>query len=161
MGAKQSERILMVCLGNICRSPMAEGIAKSLAEKNGLDWYIDSAGTGAYHVGQSPDARSIVEAAKHGIDITDLRARQFTPEDFDNFDRIYAMDEENYNMITLLSHTPEQRAKVTMILNEVNPGSNLSVPDPYWDDNGFGYVFDLLSEAIEHIVQQAVRQKSE
>ena len=109
-------KILMVCLGNICRSPLAEGILKA---KVSSDIYVDSAGTAGYHVGELPDKRSVMVAKKHGIDITDQRSRKFSIADFDHFDRIYAMDESNYQAIVSLARNKEDTDKVTMILQEV------------------------------------------
>ncbi|MFC2110448.1 low molecular weight protein-tyrosine-phosphatase [Bacteroidota bacterium] len=142
--------VLMVCLGNICRSPLAEGILKSKVDSSKI--YVDSAGTGAYHVGNLPDSRSIEVAAKYGIDITNQRARAFSKKDFDAFDYIYAMDASNYTNILKLAQSDIQRAKVRLILNEVNPGLNAQVPDPYYGgDNGFEHVYHLLDEACELI----------
>ena len=111
-------KILMVCLGNICRSPLAEGILK--AKTNHLDVVVDSAGTAAYHVGEKPDIRSIEIANKYGIDLTSQRARQFSVNDFDEFDKIYAMDSSNYANIISLARDEKDRNKVDVILNESN-----------------------------------------
>ena len=121
-------KILMVCLGNICRSPLAEGILK--AKTNHLDVVVDSAGTAAYHVGEKPDIRSIEIANKYGIDLTSQRARQFSVNDFDEFDKIYAMDSSNYANIISLARDEKDRNKVDVILNESNSKSFQSVPDP-------------------------------
>lgn len=146
-------KILMVCLGNICRSPLAEGILSHKANENNLPIHVDSAGTAAYHVGEKPDSRSIKIAKSHGIDISKQRARQFTPEDFDNFDVIYAMDVSNYNNINALAINNEQKQKVKLILNELNPNSNTSVPDPYYGgEDGFENVFSMLNEACDNII---------
>nr|WP_243739433.1 low molecular weight protein-tyrosine-phosphatase [Flavicella sediminum] len=143
----------MVCLGNICRSPLAEGILKSKVDPSKV--YVDSAGTGAYHVGNLPDPRSIEVAAKYGIDITDQRARAFSKKDFDTFDVIYAMDASNYNNILNLAQSDLQRAKVKLILNEIRPDRNEQVPDPYYGgDNGFEHVYQLLDESCELIAKQ-------
>lgn len=143
----------MVCLGNICRSPLAHGILKSKVNLNNV--YVDSAGTAAYHVGNLPDIRSIDIAKKNGIDITDQRARKFTINDFDNFDYIYAMDESNYHNILSLARDINDEQKVYLILNEVNPGENNSVPDPYYGgDQGFKNVFAMLDEACDLITQK-------
>ena len=142
----------MVCLGNICRSPLAEGIMQSKIEKHGLDWKVESAGTSGWHVGEKPDLRSIEVAEKYGVDITNQKSRQFAPYDFERFDIIYAMDASNYRDITGLALTDEEKDKVRMILNEVYPGENRGVPDPYWDDNGFEQVFQILDEACEKII---------
>lgn len=146
-------KILMVCLGNICRSPLAEGILSHKANENNLAIHVDSAGTAAYHVGEKPDSRSIKTAKSHGIDISKQRARQFTSEDFDNFDVIYAMDVSNYNNINALAINNEQKQKVKLILNELNQNSNASVPDPYYGgEDGFENVFSMLNEACDNII---------
>ena len=145
-------KILMVCLGNICRSPLAEGILK--AKTNHLDVVVDSAGTAAYHVGEKPDIRSIEIANKYGIDLTSQRARQFSVNDFDEFDKIYAMDSSNYANIISLARDERDRNKVDVILNESNPKSFQSVPDPYYGgENGFQNVYDMLDQACNIITQ--------
>jgi len=147
-------KILMVCLGNICRSPLAEGILKNKIAANGLDWQVDSAGTGSWHIGELPDPRSIAMARKYGIDITDQRARQFQVSDLDQFDLILTMDQQNYRDVIRLATAPKHEEKVHMIMNFVQPESNQSVPDPYWDDDGFEQVYQMLEEATERILQQ-------
>ena len=143
----------MVCLGNICRSPLAEGILKSKTTKHQI--FVDSAGTAAYHIGNQPDERSIMVAKKHGIDISKQRARKFTTTDFDNFDLIYAMDENNFHDILKLSRNNSDKQKVKMILNEIHPNTNNSVPDPYYGGNeGFENVFQMLDEACEIIIKK-------
>ena len=143
----------MVCLGNICRSPIAEGILKHKTKN--LDVVVDSAGTASYHIGNLPDSRSIEIANKNGIDLTDQRARQFSEKDFDNFDKIYAMDTHNYANIISLARTQSDREKVDVILNELNPESYDSVPDPYYGDgNGFHIVYDMLDKACDRIVDK-------
>ena len=143
----------MVCLGNICRSPLAEGILKNKLNQLGLDWEVDSAGTGAYHIGELPDRRSIDIAQKNNIDITDQRARQFLAKDFEQFDLILAMDASNYQHIIRLTQHEKHENKVRMILNYVTPEMNQGVPDPYWDDNGFENVYQLLDNACEALIQ--------
>ena len=141
----------MVCLGNICRSPLAEGILKHKTQD--LDVVVDSAGTASYHVGNLPDSRSIEIANKNGIDLTDQRARQFSEKDFDNFDKIYAMDTDNYANIISLARNQSDRDKVDVILNELNPKSFESVPDPYYGEgDGFKTVFEMLDRACDSIV---------
>ncbi|MCG1037163.1 low molecular weight protein-tyrosine-phosphatase [Polaribacter sargassicola] len=143
-------KVLMVCLGNICRSPLAEGILKSKVNK--ADVFVDSAGTGAYHVGNLPDPRSIDVAAKHGINITDQKARKFVVKDFDEFDVIYVMDDSNYQNILLLARNKADEEKVKLILNEAHPNKNLNVPDPYYGgDQGFEDVYKMLDEACNFI----------
>mgnify|MGYP002620945401 CR=1 FL=1 len=149
----------MVCLGNICRSPIAEGILRhKLSERGFTGVETDSAGTSAFHVGEAPDKRMRSTAKSNGVDIDDLRARQFIPADFDHFDLIYAMDQSNYNNIIALAQNEEEKEKVKMILNEVNPGANQAVPDPYYGgDEGFQHVFDLLDEATDVIIEKYVK----
>ena len=122
-------RILMVCLGNICRSPLAEGILQSKVNK---EIKVDSAGTAGYHVGHLPDDRSVAVAKKHGIDISHQRCRKFTVNDFDTFNFIYVMDQGNYQEVISLARNKYDEQKVQLILNEVSPNSNQSVPDPYF-----------------------------
>lgn len=136
----------MVCLGNICRSPLAEGILKSKVDRNAV--FVDSAGTGAWHSGELPDKRSIAVAKKYGIDLTDQRARLFLVEDFDKFDHIYVMDQSNYKNVCRLAPNDEAINKVQLILNESYPDENLEVPDPYYGgDQGFENVYKMLDEA--------------
>lgn len=147
-------KLLMVCLGNICRSPLAEGIMKEKVKAQGLDWQVDSAGTGAYHIGELPDPRSIEIARQYGIDLTDQRARKITSKDLEEFDLILTMDQSNYRNVRALAQNEAQRQKIRSILTfaEANPQSE--VPDPYWDDNGFQIVYDLLDEATEGILKE-------
>lgn len=141
----------MVCLGNICRSPLAEGILKSKIDSSKV--FVDSAGTGNWHVGKEPDPRSIEVGNKYNIDITDQRGRQFSKEDFDKFDLIYAMDNSNRDDILSLAENDQQRKKVRLILDEIFPGENVDVPDPYYGgDQGFEDVFQMLDKACENIV---------
>ena len=144
----------MVCLGNICRSPLAEGLLAHKAQRDGLDWTVDSAGTGSWHAGEAPDPRSRAVAKKYGVDISEQRARQFTSDDFKTFDRIYAMDASNYQNILKLARTDADREKVFLILNESQPGRNAQVPDPYWDDDGFEQVYQMLDEATDRIIER-------
>lgn len=147
-------RVLMVCLGNICRSPLAEGLLQKKIEEKGLDWEVDSAGTSAYHEGHAPDSRSIAVAHKYNIDISAQQSRPLTKADLDAFDRIYVMDSENYNNVLDLCDREEQRAKVKMIMNEVQPGYNTAVPDPYWDNDGFEQVYQMLDAATDKMVER-------
>ena len=153
-------KILMVCLGNICRSPLAEGIMRHKIQQRQLaDWVVDSAGMGNWHSGELPDARSIATARKYAIDITDQRARQFQVADFDRFDLILAMDRSNYRDLLSLASSDEHRSKVDMILAIAHPGSQEQVPDPYWDNDGFEPVFHLLNDACDKIIEQLLHNK--
>jgi protein-tyrosine phosphatase len=141
-------KILMVCLGNICRSPLAEGILKNKVKQAGLDWAIDSAGIGGWHAGDLPDRRSIAVAKKYDIDLTDQRARQIKASDLDDFDWILAMDKENYKDILGYATSEKQRLKVALIMNFATPKSNEEVPDPYYDGR-FELIYKMLDEACE------------
>ncbi len=144
---------LMVCLGNICRSPLAEGILRDKVEKLNLDISIDSAGTSNYHIGQHPDSRTVFNAKQHGIDISKLKGRQFQVDDFDKFDTIFVMDSSNYSDVIGLARNENDKRKVEMILNRVYPNSNMAVPDPYFGgEQGFENVFILLEKACDVIV---------
>ncbi len=146
-------KVLMVCLGNICRSPLAEGILKSKIDPDKI--YVDSAGTGDYHINQSPDERSIAVGKQYELDITDQRGRQFQVKDFDEFDHIYVMDNSNYQDVISLAQNERDKRKVKLILNEIFPGENVDVPDPYFGgDNGFENVYHMLSEACEIIASK-------
>ena len=141
----------MVCLGNICRSPLAEGILKSKTK----NLEVDSAGTAGYHIGKQPDIRSIDIAKKHDIDLTSQRARQFSTRDFDNFDKIYVMDNDNYSKIISLARNQEDMDKVDLILNEIYPKEYKSVPDPYYGgDEGFQNIYNLLETSCEVIAKK-------
>jgi len=145
-------KILMVCLGNICRSPLAEGILKS--KVNSSKVFVDSAGTAGYHVGSLPDPRSIEVAKSHGIDLSDQRCRKFTEQDFRDFDTIYVMDESNYGNVISLSRTSHERNKVKLLLEEVDLGIS-EVPDPYYGGaDGFEYIYTLIEQACENIVKK-------
>lgn len=139
-------KILMVCLGNICRSPLAEGILQSKLKEG---FIVESAGTGSWHVGQSPDERSVLIAKKYGIDISKQRARQFQSDDFEKFDLIFVMDTQNYQDVLKLATNDEQRKKVRLILDDED------VPDPYFGgDDGFEKVFQLLDRATDNFLVQ-------
>lgn len=147
-------KILMVCLGNICRSPLAEGILKAKINERELSHIVDSAGTSSYHIGEPPDERMIQTALKHGVDISIQRSRQFRVEDFDYFDNIYVMDSSNYKTVTRQCRNNRDREKVDHLLNAINPEMNQPVPDPwYGGDEGFETVYSLVEEACENIVQ--------
>jgi len=145
----------MVCLGNICRSPLAEGILKHKASQSGVSIEVDSAGTAAYHEGEPPDIRSILTARKHGIAISQLRGKAFTIADFDAFDHIYAMDRKNLQQLKSMAPTAMEEQKVSLILEELHPGKSLEVPDPYYGgDEGFEQVYQMLEAACEQIVEK-------
>ncbi len=152
-------KILMVCLGNICRSPLAEGI---LASKLPNDiFFVDSAGTGSWHVGHAPDKRSISTAKKNGLDICNQKGRQFQKTDFDTFDYIFVMDNSNYNDVIHLAQNQVQKEKVQLILNAIFPNENVDVPDPYYGvANGFDMVYEMLDEACEVIAQRLIAKHS-
>ncbi len=148
-------KILMVCLGNICRSPLAEGILKSKLPVN--TFLIDSAGTANYHVGNPPDRRSIAVGKKYGIDISNLKGRQFSVNDFDAFDLIYVMDDSNYRNVISMARSEQDKSKVKFILNEIYPNQNFDVPDPYYGgDHGFEDVFKMLDEACTIIAKSFI-----
>lgn len=143
-------RILMVCLGNICRSPLAHGILESKLPPQ--QFFIDSAGTASYHIGASPDERSIKIAKKHNIDISHQAARQFKPSDFEYFDIIYAMDQSNYQHLYEMAQSSEDRSKLKLILKENPHTTDQNVPDPYYGElTDFQKVFDILEETCSII----------
>jgi protein-tyrosine phosphatase len=136
-------KILMVCLGNICRSPLAEGIMQHLADKQGLNWQIDSAGTGDWHIGEGPDRRSVRVAQQFGIDISQQICRLFRKSDFDTFDQILVMDRSNLSNILAMARSEDDRKKVSLLLVDQ------IVPDPYHDDTQFEPVFKLIEEGCK------------
>jgi protein-tyrosine phosphatase len=143
----------MVCLGNICRSPLAEGLLSKKVDQETVK--VDSAGTASYHIGEAPDIRTIMSARKHGLNISNLVGRQFKVSDFDEFDRIYVMDHSNLQNVLALARTEDDKAKVDLILNELKAGSNQDVPDPYYGgDEGFEQVYRLLDAATENIANK-------
>ena len=145
----------MVCLGNICRSPLAEGILASKLPKD--KFTVDSAGTGSWHIGQSPDERSVAVAKKNGLDISNQKGRQFSSADFDTFDYIFVMDNSNFDNVIALAETKEQKEKVTLIMNELHPSQNKEVPDPYFGmHNGFDIVYNMLDEVCDSIAQKLI-----
>ncbi len=143
----------MVCLGNICRSPLAEGILRYKAAIRDLPWEIDSAGTISWHKGKPPDRRSIAVARSHGIDISELTARKIKRRDLTDFDRIVAMDHENYQHLLALGQGPPD--KIEMMLNYLHPGQNRAVPDPYYGEmRDFEEVFALLDQACDAMIER-------
>ncbi|QIE60697.1 low molecular weight phosphotyrosine protein phosphatase [Rasiella rasia] len=147
------KKVLMVCLGNICRSPLAEGILKSKVDSNRIE--VSSAGTGGWHVGELPDPRSIEVANAHGLDITDQRGKQFSTYDFEIYDHIFVMDKSNYRDVIKLATTPSEEKKVQLILEEIHPGEKRDVPDPYHGgDQGFKDVYNMLDAACDKIARR-------
>jgi protein-tyrosine phosphatase len=152
-----SIKILMVCLGNICRSPLAEGILASKLPKD--KFTVDSAGTGSWHIGHSPDERSIAVAKENQIAISQQKGRQFSAADFDAFDYIYVMDNSNYTNVTALAQNQNQLDKVKLILNELFPNENVDVPDPYFGlTNGFEIVYNMLDEVCDVIAKKLIEK---
>jgi protein-tyrosine phosphatase len=150
-----THKILMICLGNICRSPLAEGILRSKISKKKT---VDSAGTGGWHAGELPDKRSVAIAKSKGLDITNQRARQFKISDFDTFDCIYVMDKSNYKDVIALAPNETAKSKVKMILNELYPEKNTDVPDPYYgDQDGFENVYNMLDQACDVIASKLLK----
>jgi len=143
----------MVCLGNICRSPLAHGILQKAIDSKSLDWSVDSAGTSSFHSGELPDSRSVEVARENGIDITNQRSRVFEKEDFSRFDLILAMDSSNYQNILKLASSEADRKKVNLLLNYKFPGENRAVPDPYYE-GGFQSVYNMIEEAVFELIQK-------
>lgn len=146
-------KILMVCLGNICRSPMADGLLRKKVKEAQLDVLVDSAGTGDWHVGEAPDKRMQQTALDHGTPIDFLRARQITPSDFNTFDLIYVMDQSNYDNVLRMAENEAEKEKVDFILHEIQPGTRAEVPDPYFGgEQGFKEVYNMLDEATSNLI---------
>ena len=127
---------------------------RQLVKEKGLGWTIDSAGTGGWHAGEAPDTRAQKMARQFGVDISGLRARQFSSDDFDNFDHIFALDQNNYRDILQKARTEEDKQKVRLLMNVVNPGMNQVVPDPWYDDSLFEPVFKMIEEACTKILNE-------
>lgn len=143
-------KILMVCLGNICRSPLAEGILRD--KLNSEDFFVDSAGTSNYHVGDSPDSRAVKIAQTNNIDISHLKGKQIKASDFEEFDYIYVMDQSNYHNVIALASKEAHKNKVQLILDVLEEISNNEVPDPYYGDfSDFEKVYTLLEKACKKI----------
>ncbi len=138
----------MVCLGNICRSPLAHGVLEHMAIEQGLNWEVDSAGTGNWHVGQGPDRRSVRTAREHGVDISKQICRQFKTSDFDEFDHIFVMDKNNLSDVLAQARNKADEQKVKLLLG------NKIVPDPYYDDSQFEPVYTMIAAACKNIVKQ-------
>lgn len=149
----------MVCLGNICRSPLAEGILASKLPED--SFFVDSAGTSQYHIGNPPDPRSQEIAEINGINITNQKGRQFSEQDFSDFDYIYVMDNTNYADVIKLAPNEQGKRKVKMILNELFPNENVDVPDPFYGlQNGFVQVYAMLDEACDIIAKKLIEKHS-
>jgi len=148
-------KILMVCLGNICRSPLAEGLLKDKAAKAGLNWMVESAGTNSYHTGEPPHHLSQKVAMLNGIDISQQRARRFSAADFDRFDKIYALAEDVIHEMEKIAGKKFDKNKAELLMNELYPGENLEVPDPwYGPEPGYHRAFQLISDACDAIIEK-------
>ena len=149
----QPVKILMVCLGNICRSPLAEGLLRSKTDSKKV--MVDSAGLDHWHIGEAPCKTSREIAKKHGLNIDGLRARQFSTDDFDKFDKIYIMDHYNWELIQQKARNEQDLKKVDFILNEIFPGENLDVPDTYQKNiKAAQRMFDMLDQATDVIAEK-------
>ncbi len=146
-------KIVMICLGNICRSPIAEGVMKKLIRQHQLDWEVYSAGTSGFHNGEKPHTESISVSAKHEIDITHQRSQQVDKSDIETADLLVVMDQQNHQNVLKLCSTKEQKAKVKLLLNYSYPGENRAVPDPYYE-GGFDRVFDMIYQACEDLIDK-------
>ena len=147
-------RILMVCLGNICRSPIAEGVMRHKVKQHGLDWDVASAGTESYHIGEEPHRFSQKICMAHGIDISMQRAKKFVSTDFAEYDKIYAMAGDVYKEIKRIGGLGADMNKVEYFLNELHPGKNESVPDPYYgDESGYKVVYEMIEKTCTAIVE--------
>ena len=150
-------KILMVCLGNICRSPLAEGILQNKIEAKGWKWEIDSAGTSGWHIGEPPDPRSIDTARKYGLEISHQRSRKLRSTDIDYFDRIYVMDQQNLRDVLRYCHEEEEKRRVQKIMSVIPNSPKVDVPDPYFGEFGFDLVYDMLDQACDKIIENAER----
>lgn len=147
-------KLLMVCAGNICRSPLAHGLMDKKIKENKLPWEVDSAGTHGFHAEEKPDSRSIQIAQAHKLDISSQRARKIRSTDLENFDLIFCMDAQNYNSVKEMCQSEAEKAKVKLILNELYPAENRIVPDPYYGgEDGFQNVYTMLDKACDAIVK--------
>lgn len=151
------QKIVFVCLGNICRSPLAEGIMLKLIEEKKLNLSVDSAGTSGFHIGESPDTRTVINAKSHEVNLSLLRARQFSEKDFDDFDFIYVMDKSNMANVLALTINENHKQKVDLFLNILYPNKNMEVPDPYFGgDEGFENVFNMIYKTCEKIAEKYI-----
>jgi protein-tyrosine phosphatase len=148
-------KILMVCLGNICRSPLAEGLLQDKARKAGLKWSVESAGTNGYHTGEAPHPLSQKVARINGVDISKQRSRKFAAEDFHRFDKIYAMSDDVIDEMRRIAKNNFDEKKVDLLLNELFPGQNVDVPDPwYGPEPGYHQVYKMINEACDAIISK-------
>lgn len=154
-------KILMVCLGNICRSPLAEGILQKKAADAGLNWTVESAGTNGYHTGEAPHLLSQKVAKRNGIDISRQISRKFTAEDFGQYDKIYAMADDVAMEIKRIGGQHFSDSKVDYFLNELEPGTNKNVPDPwYGEEDGYTEVYELIDKACDAIIKNYLANNS-
>lgn len=145
----------MVCLGNICRSPLAQGVLAHKAKQAGLKWEVDSAGTGDWHIDEPPHQLSQKVAKQNGVDISQQKARQFNRTDFIDFDKIYVMDNSNYKDVKQMAGELWDESKVDLFLNELYPGKNMDVPDPwYGEEDGYHKVYEMIEKTCEAIVRR-------
>lgn len=152
-------KILMVCLGNICRSPLAEGILQHKAKQAGLNWTVESAGTNRYHTGEPPHPLSRKVAKTNGIDISKQKARRFTTDDIDNFDIIYALANDVKDEMRTIALNKFDESKVKLLMNELLPGKNIDVPDPWsGPEPGYHLVYKMIEEACDSIVKKYTPQ---
>lgn len=152
----------MVCLGNICRSPLAEGILKSKLDKNGLNWIVSSAGTNGYHTGEAPHKLSQKVAALHGVDICRQRAKQFTADDLEQYDKIYAMAEDVIDEMKWIAGQRYNGKKVELLMNELYPNQDMDVPDPwYGTEPGYHEVYTMIDAACEALINRYSRVNEE
>ncbi|MEE1898834.1 low molecular weight protein-tyrosine-phosphatase [Flavobacterium rakeshii] len=152
-------KVLMVCLGNICRSPLAEGILQSKLPSD--KFMVDSAGTGGWHTGELPDKRSIATARDRGLDITHQRARQFKVNDFTEFDHIFVMDTSNLKDVLKLAPNDKAKTKVSLMMDALHPGESINVPDPYYGGpEGFDNVYDMLDEACQIVANKLINDNA-
>lgn len=144
---------MLVCLGNICRSPLCEGILKKKIKERGLDWTVSSSGTSSWHAGDMADHRSIEVALKNGIDLSSFRSKQFTKEHLEEYDHILTMDSSNYTNVLNLAKDEELASKVSLLMNYAYPGKNMQVPDPYYY-GGFDKVYEMMDLALERFLDR-------
>jgi protein-tyrosine phosphatase len=152
---ERTKKVMFVCLGNICRSPMAHGIFREKAKKAGLNIAVESSGTSAYHVGEHADTRAISTLQSKGIDIIDLRSRAFKLSDFEDYDYIFTMDSQNQKDVLQLAQKVDSKIVPEMIMNLPYPGNSISVPDPYYGEaNGFEEVYKMLDLAMDELINK-------